>query len=144
MLRECSPESHFNQVMVATSGSKLLHDSAISILVNELLPITHLLTPNIPEANLILREAGEPEIDVNNLADLEKLAQSVRNLGPRYVLLKGGHGPLAADYSIAATEQEKSLVVNVLSSLESCELVELPYQSSKNTHGTGCSLACML
>ena len=130
--------------MVATSGAQLLPEAAVETLCNELLPITQILTPNIPEANLILQAAGKTVIDVQSVASLKKLALAVQSLGPNYVLLKGGHHPFNGDGLVARTENDKSRVVNVLVGDEASEVIEFPYLKSRNTHGTGCSLACKL
>jgi len=128
--------------MVATSGAQLLPEPAVRILCDDLLPLTTIVTPNIPEANLILREAGKPAIDVNDLGGLKRLAAAVHELGPKYVLVKGGHIPLTREHKVAKSESEKQIVANVLFDGKKVEVAELPYQTSKNTHGTGCSLAC--
>jgi hydroxymethylpyrimidine/phosphomethylpyrimidine kinase len=136
--------------MVATTGAVLLPESAVKTLCDELLPKTYILTPNIPEANLILREAGQKTIDVQDVEGLKKLAAALQDLGPEYVLLKGGHMPLTADYMVARSDADKKLVVNILlgndrkTGEDVLEIIELPYQNSKNTHGTGDSLACMI
>lgn len=129
--------------MVATSGAQLLPEPAVRILCDDLLPLTTIVTPNIPEANLILREAGKPAVDVQDLQGLKQLAAAVHGLGPKYVLIKGGHIPLTRNHKVAKSESEKQIVANVLFDGVKAEVVELPFQTSKNTHGTGCSLACM-
>jgi hydroxymethylpyrimidine/phosphomethylpyrimidine kinase len=128
--------------MVSTSGAQLLPETAIEVLIKELLPLATLLTPNVPEANLLLREAGQSPIDVQNLDDLKNLAASVHKLGPKYVLLKGGHCPLNTDYMLSTDDSSKQIVANVLVGTDVLDVLEFPYQISNNTHGTGCSLAC--
>lgn len=129
-------------VMVATSGAQLLPEKAVKVLCDRLLPVTFLLTPNIPEANLILKEAGEAPVGVNDKEGLKRLAAAVRRLGPKYVLLKGGHLPLTADGRLSKSAEDKKVVANVLTGPDFDEVIELPYQESRNTHGTGCTLAC--
>ncbi|KAF7192336.1 putative hydroxymethylpyrimidine/phosphomethylpyrimidine kinase 2 [Pseudocercospora fuligena] len=131
-------------VMVATSGAQLLPESAVNTLCSELLPVTTVLTPNIPEANLMLKKAGKDAIDVQNLDGLKSLAAAVHGLGPKNVLLKGGHLPLSSDYKVAKSEDEKQVVCNVLFAGDSIDVIEFPHQKSENTHGTGCSLASAL
>ncbi|KAF2772850.1 hypothetical protein EJ03DRAFT_265978 [Teratosphaeria nubilosa] len=128
-------------VMVATSGARLLPENAVKTLVEELLPQTYILTPNIPEAKLILEKIGHSEVEVADLQGLKKLAAAVHKLGPRYVLLKGGHLALKADHKVANVEAEKQIVANVLYGDDVDEVIELAYQTSRNTHGTGCTLA---
>lgn len=131
------------QVMVATSGARLLPEDAVSVLCKELLPMTYLVTPNIPEAKLLLQEAGKTPTEVHDLQGLKLLAKAVHSLGPNYVLIKGGHLPLTENRKVARSDDEKAIVANVLYDGSKSEVVELPYQSSKDTHGTGCTLACM-
>ena len=128
--------------MVASTGAQLLHDAAVKNLCDELLPETFLLTPNIPEAKLIIQKAGRPAIDVQDLNGLKELAASVQSLGPRYVLIKGGHLPLTAEYKAAKSDENNIIVANILIGSDVNEVIEAPYQKSNNTHGTGCSLAC--
>lgn len=130
------------EVMVATTGAQLLPDTAIKALCNYLLPSTFLLTPNIPEANLILEETGRNPVDVHNVDDLKRLAKAVRDLGPRYVLVKGGHVPMSLNTESSHNAEEK-VIANVLLGDDLSEVIECPYRESRNTHGTGCSLACL-
>ncbi|KAM3518775.1 hypothetical protein MY4038_009997 [Beauveria bassiana] len=143
-------------VMVSTSGARLLPHEAIKHLSDRLFSRTTLLTPNVPEAKLLLAENGIVEQHLNDnvrgVDELEALAQTIRDrLGPRWVLVKGGHVPLrAADMTAAAAGDEdkdedaadKIVVVDVLVGPEG-EVVKVqsPFQPSTSTHGTGCSLA---
>ena len=128
--------------MVATSGAQLLPGDAVRNLRQQLLPMTMLLTPNIPEATLLLRDADVHYKSPSNLEDLKSLAKMVYQLGLRAVLLKGGHMPLTKSYSKATTESERSITVNILyEGNDEYTIIESPYLDSKNTHGTGCSLA---
>jgi thiaminase II len=131
-------------VMVSTSGHRLLSEDAVKVMLGELLPVTTVLTPNLPEAQLLLREAGLDNGSFTNpksTEDLTAMAKALQNLGPKHVLLKGGHLPLTKDGKISATEADHHTVFNVLASAESVHIITTPYQKSPNTHGTGCSLA---
>lgn len=135
--------------MVSTSGAQLLPHEAIKHMSQHLLPHTTLLTPNIPEAELLLRENGQEVPPVNSVADLEALARTIRtSLGPRWVLVKGGHVPFGEDLRVASAAGEgssgKKYVVDVLFGGDADEVVRVqaPWQESSSTHGTGCSLAC--
>lgn len=128
--------------MVATSGARLLQENAIRTMCDELLPLTSLLTPNIPEAILILKECGKEPAPIKNIDDLRNLAKAVSKLGPKHVLIKGGHCPLRKNHTVATTDDEKRLIVNIFYSEGKYSVFEAPYQQSRNTHGTGCSLAC--
>ncbi|KIV85956.1 phosphomethylpyrimidine kinase [Exophiala sideris] len=128
-------------VMVSTSGAQLLPGDAIRNLREKFLPITTLLTPNIPEATLLLRDADIQYKSPSGLEDLKVLAKMVQALGPEAVLLKGGHMPLTKDYMKATTDDEKLRTVDILYDGKDYTLIESSYLTSKNTHGTGCSLA---
>ena len=131
------------KVIKATTGARLLPGSAGKTLCDELLPLSYILTPNIPEANILLQAAGQESIDVHGLSGLKRLAAAVLKLGPKYVLVKGGHMPLDEEYMVAERDDRKKIVVNVLVGDDVEEVFESEYQNSRNTHGTGCSLACM-
>lgn len=135
-------------VMVSTSGAQLLPSEAVRTLLDELLPVTTILTPNLPEAQLLLRETGrstELFEAPKSTEDLIAMAKALQKLGPKYVLLKGGHLPLTKDDKISTSDADHFTVFNVLvSSSEEVEVIVNNYQRSKNTHGTGCSLACKL
>ncbi|KAL0473927.1 Phosphomethylpyrimidine kinase domain-containing protein [Neurospora intermedia] len=142
-------------VMIATTGAELLPNSASRALCEKLLPIATILTPNVPEANKLLLETGHDQRPVQSVADLEDIAVKVQKLGSKWVLVKGGHSPFRRDGTEAKTEDEMEIVVNVLVGPASGETkrdtegeeklqmvrIEMPYQRSRNTHGTGCSLA---
>ncbi|GJC80975.1 putative hydroxymethylpyrimidine/ phosphomethylpyrimidine kinase 2 [Colletotrichum liriopes] len=108
------PKVVVDPVMIATSGAELLPREAVAELLEGLLRLTTVLTPNVPEAKLILEDSGYKSIEVNGVKDLEELAKSVQALGPEWVLVKGGHAPFKADLTVAETEEEKSVVVDVL------------------------------
>ncbi|KLJ09548.1 hypothetical protein EMPG_15042 [Blastomyces silverae] len=129
-------------VMVSTSGSKLLPGEATNIVRTKLLPLTTILTPNIPEAILLLQSSGADAKNPENLEDAIQIAKQIHTLGPKYVLLKGGHLPLTASFQrVTTADQQPSKVVDVLFDGEKVTLFENEFLTSKNTHGTGCSLA---
>ncbi|WP_017589389.1 bifunctional hydroxymethylpyrimidine kinase/phosphomethylpyrimidine kinase [Nocardiopsis ganjiahuensis] len=111
-------------VMVAKSGDRLLESSAIEALRTELLPRADLVTPNLPEAADLLGEA-----EATSLEQMLDQAERLLELGPRRVLLKGGHLP---------GEESVDLLVDGVS-----EPVEFraPRVDTRNTHGTGCTLS---
>ena len=113
-------------VMVAKGGDRLLSETAIRTLIERLLPLATILTPNLPEAAALL---DEPEL--SDPAAMPALAERLLALGPSAVLLKGGHlsGSTSPDY-LATTEGGIWL-----------EAERLP---TKNTHGTGCTLSSAL
>jgi hydroxymethylpyrimidine/phosphomethylpyrimidine kinase len=90
-------------VMVAESGARLLQPEAQQLLVELLLPRATVLTPNVPEARALAAGAPEPTPAVGEAAiapppdDLEQLARAVHALGPRFVVVTGGHRDEATD-----------------------------------------------
>ncbi|PHH88311.1 hypothetical protein CDD83_7703 [Cordyceps sp. RAO-2017] len=140
-------------VMVSTSGTQLLPHEAIRVLAQRILPLTTILTPNIPEAELILSEMGEARDStasrsqpaIESVADVEALGRHIQALGPTWVLVKGGHVPLSADLTVAPTEAERQAVVDVLVGPEGYVLrLQSPWQHSTSTHGTGSAISAGL
>jgi hydroxymethylpyrimidine kinase/phosphomethylpyrimidine kinase len=128
--------------MVSTSGSQLLPEDAIDTLIQRLLPLTTILTPNLPEAKLLLRTAGVSFKEPEHVDDIVDIAKSIQKLGPKYVLLKGGHLPLTKGRVVAKGEADRNVILNVLCEGTNVTTIENNYIKSRNTHGTGCSLAC--
>jgi hydroxymethylpyrimidine/phosphomethylpyrimidine kinase len=108
-------------VLAAGGGFPLLTADGISRLTEELFPLTHLLTPNAPEA---ARLAG---IEVRTPADLEEAARRLKNMGPRWVLAKGGHLP--------------GEPVDVLTDGNNVYSLPGVRLAAPNNHGSGCLLA---
>jgi hydroxymethylpyrimidine kinase/phosphomethylpyrimidine kinase len=127
--------------MLSTSGSQLLPEAAVSTLIEELLPLTTILTPNLPEALLLLKIAGLSFKYPENVDDIVAIAKAIQGLGPKYVLLKGGHLPLTKGRVVSKDDAERQVVLNVLYGDGEVTLMETEYLKSRNTHGTGCSLA---
>ncbi len=111
-------------VMVSTSGHRLIEQGAIESLKNNLLPRARVITPNIPEAEILLGEkiAGQ--------SDLPAMARRLSMGGTVSVLLKAGH----------LTEDR---LTDIFYNAQSDEIIELSSQrlSTRNTHGTGCTLS---
>jgi len=129
--------------MIATTGAQLLPPEALRELRTRLIPQATVFTPNIPEARFLLAEAGQGEdLPLRDVTELEAKAKAIQSLGCEWALVKGGHAPFKADYTAAATPEESEVVVDVLAGKEATIRIETPFQDSKNTHGTGCSLAC--
>lgn len=108
-------------VLNSTNGTKLLSDDGVNALLTEIFPITHLLTPNMREAEIL---SG---IKVNNLQEMKKAAKKLHKMGPRYVLVKGGH--------------LEDAPIDVLH--DGNQLYEFSSHRvrTRHTHGTGCTLA---
>lgn len=130
------------QVMVATSGAQLLPYEAVTNLREQLLPLTTLLTPNIPEAKLILDNAGIEVPKIECVYDVVHLASILQRLGPKNVLIKGGHLPVDKAYNVPKEATDRRFVQDVLKSEDDVVFYTTDYFPSENTHGTGCSLAC--
>ncbi|KAK5653151.1 hypothetical protein OQA88_9250 [Cercophora sp. LCS_1] len=131
-------------VMVSTSGSQLLPSESLRALRTRLLPKATVVTPNLPEARLLLADAGYGHLPVDNVKHLEAVARAVHALGSKWVLVKGGHCPFRKDGALAKSSIDSEIVVDVLFGGELGDQlikVQTPYQESRNTHGTGCSLA---
>lgn len=69
------------------------------------------------------------------------MAENIRRLGPEYVLLKGGHIPFTGDGHASQNEDDERYILNILATKAGNLEVRTAYFKSKNTHGTGCSLA---
>ena len=130
--------------MVSTSGTQLLPEQAVKELRADILPLTTILTPNIPEAMLLLHSGnGRTPHGSGGLDEMISLAKQVQKLGVKWVLLKGGHLPLNKDYVMVPKDgSTPAIVVDILTDGTQVKLIETEYLYSKNTHGTGCSLAC--
>ncbi|KAA6412830.1 MAG: thiamine biosynthesis (Thi-4) [Lasallia pustulata] len=139
--RHGSPLSVIDPVMVSTTGAQLLSKDAVRSLRERMLPLATVLTPNVPEANLLLRNAGHEISDPQTFDDIVDVAKALHRLGPKYVLLKGGHLPLTKDRKISSRDADKHTVIDILYDGTTTTLIESDYFHSKNTHGTGCSLA---
>ena len=108
-------------VMVATSGSKLMKTDAVDVLLKELLPIAALVTPNIPEAEVL---SG---LSIVNEDDMKKAAKVIGDTYGCAVLLKGGHKIQDAN--------------DLLYSKGMCQWFMGERINNPNTHGTGCTLS---
>lgn len=128
--------------MIATTGAQLLPPEALRELRENILPRATVVTPNIPEARMLLADAGYGHLPLNSVDDLEVMAKAVHSLGSEWALVKGGHQAFKSDYSIASSPEESKIVVDVLHGRGKTIRIEREYQNSRNTHGTGCSLAC--
>ncbi|PWW78506.1 hypothetical protein C7212DRAFT_293581 [Tuber magnatum] len=127
-------------VMISTTGSKLLPESAVNAVREKLFPLALLLTPNIPEAIQLL-PGHQP---LNSIDGLISAAKVLGGMGPKNVLLKGGHLPFRraeGGYVPAEKEEEKETMIDVFWDGTDFALIESPYVNTRNTHGTGCSLA---
>ena len=112
-------------VMVAKSGDPLLQESARQAMRKRILPLAWLVTPNVPEAEVL---AG---VRITGPQQVEQAARNIHRLGARYVLLKGGHmeGENAVDY---------------LYDGQTIQTFSAPRIATRNTHGTGCTYSAAI
>ncbi|PIL33042.1 hypothetical protein GSI_04491 [Ganoderma sinense ZZ0214-1] len=165
-------------VSVSTSGHTLLHPGAVDVMVRELFPLATLVTPNTPETELLLSriaDVTESDSGPTTIATLEGMlaaSEKLRTLGPKAVLIKGGH--ISATFAdvrrVSAARPEvvlvlesflddnmeilqvneadlgaSPLVVDVLrESTGAVTLFVSPRIESTSTHGTGCTLAAAI
>jgi len=108
-------------VGVSKHGDALLQQDAVEVLRTRLLPLATVATPNLPEVEMLTGVRVETE------ADLRRAADAVLVLGPRWVLVKGGHlDGEAVDLLTDGTDEH---------------LLRAPRLDNRHTHGTGCTLA---
>ena len=108
-------------VMVATSGSKLMQDDALDALVHELMPLAEVVTPNIPEAEIL---CGQP---IQCAQDMEAAAKAISEAYSCAVLLKGGHNLNEANDLLYRHGEAEWFYGRRI--------------DNPNTHGTGCTLS---
>ena len=109
-------------VMVAKGGQALLQDAAQEALRSQLLPLAAVLTPNVPEAEALTGRA------IVSDADMDAAARALLAMGPKAILLKGGH-------------REGPVVRDLLVTHDGMDTFEASRIETKHTHGTGCTLA---
>ena len=109
-------------VMVSTSGDRLLEEGAVGLMKDLLVPIADLVTPNVPEAELLTG------LTVTDTDYLSKAGEAILEMGAYAALMKGGH-------------LDTKSVVDVLVSEEGANVMTGPRLYTRHTHGTGCTLA---
>ena len=111
-------------VMVAQSGDRLLQDDAIEAIKTLLMPIADVVTPNLPEAAVMLGR------EINSIEEMKDAARNLSQYGGKNIIMKGGH--LAADMStdlLYITREDRFIVL------------QGEYTKTENNHGTGCTLS---
>ncbi len=111
-------------VMVSTSGDLLLPQSALGLLKSDLLPLAHIITPNLPEAAALIGSMVP-----SNQADMLNMVTDLRQLGAQAILLKGGH--------LQKDEDSTDLLILPVN----VHLLTAKRIDTHNTHGTGCTLS---
>ncbi len=113
-------------VMVAKSGDQLLRDSAISTMLEKLFPLAFVVTPNIPEAERITGRK------IKSLDDMKLAAEDLLKLGPKNVVIKGGH-----------LDSSKE-VIDILYDGHKLSTFKANRINSRYTHGTGCTFSAAI
>jgi hydroxymethylpyrimidine/phosphomethylpyrimidine kinase len=109
-------------VMVAKNGARLIDKKAINILKNKLIKKVSLITPNIPEAEILT------QTKIKNINDMEYAANILLGYGAKNVLIKGGH-------------LNKEIVPDLFLNKKEIKIFRNKRISTKNTHGPGCTLS---
>src|SRR5689334_13178412 len=111
-------------VMVAKGGAPLLHPEAVTTLRTQLLPLAEVVTPNLPEAEVLL------ERRIETLKEMREAARDIHQLGPRHVVVKGGHRT-AEPIDVYFDGQDFSEL--------RADRIQTPH-----THGTGCTFSAAI
>ena len=124
------PTCVLDPVMIAKSGDALLERDAVGALREALLPVATMITPNLPEAAVLLEQRA-PETVAEMRRAAERLRDAMTHTGERWVYLKGGHLP-GGD------------AIDLLHDGDRMIELSAPRIDTKNTHGTGCTLSSAL
>ena len=111
-------------VMVAKGGTKLVNNAAIIYIKEKLIKNILLITPNIPEAEILTK------IKINSIDDMIKAGKKLINLGAKNVLIKGGH-------------LKSNHMIDILLNKKKIKIFRSKKYNSNNTHGTGCTLSAI-
>lgn len=112
-------------VMIAKGGSALLKEEAVRSVIEELIPLAKVVTPNIPEAEVLTG------MKIETKEQIEEACRIIKNMGCEFVIIKGGH---------SASEEAE----DVLFDGEQFYSFTAKRYNTENTHGTGCSFASTL
>lgn len=113
-------------VMIAKGGAKLLQSEAVETMTSYLLPLALIVTPNIPEAELL---SG---LQINSMHDRREAAKRLVDYGPDMVVIKGGH------------EEDHEQVIDLLYDGNSFSEISHPRVNTVHTHGTGCTFSAAI
>ena len=115
-------------VMVAKGGDPLVAPEAVKVAVEKLFPLAKVVTPNMPEAEVLV---GFPLVSEK---DIQKAAEVIHAMGPEVVVIKGGHGPYF----------EQGIAVDRVWDGNKLTALIYPRHPTKNTHGTGCTFSAAI
>ena len=117
-------------VMVASSGDRLLAEDAVKTLRAGMIPLARLVTPNLPEAELLTR------LRIDSASAMRDAARALVDLGARAALVKGGH--------LQGGAWHRANAIDILYDGESFYEFSAPWIDTTNTHGTGCVLSAAI
>jgi hydroxymethylpyrimidine/phosphomethylpyrimidine kinase len=113
-------------VMIAKGGASLLLNEAIAALKTHLLPLAMIVTPNIPEAEVLTG------MNIETLDDKKEAARRIIELGAKHVVIKGGH------------DEDQDEAIDVLFDGQDFKFFTSKRLATKNTHGTGCTFSAAI
>jgi hydroxymethylpyrimidine/phosphomethylpyrimidine kinase len=119
------PNLVVDPVMVAKGGDRLLQQDAVDAIRTRLLPLAHVVTPNVPEAEVLTG------LTIHTIDDMRRAARALLACGPRAVLLKGGHLDDVDAIDLLVDEEQEVVLRG-------------PRVQGRHTHGTGCTLAAAI
>jgi hydroxymethylpyrimidine/phosphomethylpyrimidine kinase len=128
------PNLVIDPVMYAKSGDSLLKPDARDTLINKLLPLSVLITPNIPEAEFL---SG---MKIKNIEDMKMAGEKIKKKVGADVLVKGGHLEIASP----SARNDIRKVIDILYTGEGFFIFESERIETKNTHGTGCTYSAAI
>ena len=129
-----TPNIVVDPVMVSTGGDKLLQDDAVDALKTILFPIASVITPNLPEAAILLNQPVEALLEADS-SQLETACKNLSVFGAQAVVLKGGH-------AISRFKSENR-ILDLLYTTKNDRISRFESKriDTRNTHGTGCTLS---
>jgi hydroxymethylpyrimidine kinase/phosphomethylpyrimidine kinase len=131
------PRPVVDPVILSSSGHRLIEEDAVRELVNELMPLARLVTPNIPEAETLTG------MTITSEADMRRAAAAIREMGARAVLIKGGHlGEQKAEGRRQKAESEEA--IDVLDNEGELTVYREQRISGAGLHGSGCILSAAI
>ncbi|MDF2947586.1 MAG: phosphomethylpyrimidine kinase [Bacillales bacterium] len=113
-------------VMISKGGATLLQQEAVDALIRNLIPLSMVVTPNIPEAEVLAN------ININNLDDRKKAARKIKEMGTQFVVIKGGH------------DESGDIVTDLIYDGRDFEYIDSKRVKTMHTHGTGCTFSAAI
>ncbi len=113
-------------VMIAKGGASLLQKEAVDALIQHLIPLAKVITPNIPEAEVLTG------LSINSLTDREEAARTIIQMGAQSVVIKGGH------------EESSQTVIDLFYDGNEFVYLDSKRIETKHTHGTGCTFSAAI